>query len=131
MVLTTNGRDHALNTAFSTSAQPASANYMAVSANTTTPSAASTTLPGEITTAGGGLLRAQGTYAHTTGQATATISKTFTANGSDSLPVVLAKVGILNAASSGTLVYETLLNATSTLTVSGDATTITETVTAS
>jgi hypothetical protein len=37
---------------------------------------------------------------------------------------------VLNAASVGTLGYETLLNATATLTVSGDNTTVTDTVTA-
>lgn len=131
MVLTNAGRDHAAACVYSTSAQPASANYMAVSANATAPSASSTTLPGEITTAGGGLLRAQATYAHTGSTATVTLTKTFTANGSDSLPVTLAKVGILNASSSGTLEHETLLSATSTLTVSGDACTITETITLS
>lgn len=131
MVLTNAGRDMAAAAVYGTSAQPAAANYLAVSANTTTPSAASTTLPGEITTGGGGLVRAQAVYAHTGGAATAVLSKTFTANGSDSLPVVLAKVGVFNAASAGTLAHETLLNATSTLTVSGDSTAITETITLS
>lgn len=130
-MLTNAGRDHALAAVYTTGTQPAAANYMAVSANATAPSAASTTLPGEITTGGGGLIRVQATYAHTGGQATATLTKTFTANGSDSLPVTLAKIGILNASSSGTLVHETLLNATATLTSSGDQVTITETVTAS
>lgn len=111
-----------------TGSQPAPANYMAVSANATAPSAVNTTLPGEITTAGGGLVRAQATYAHTTGVASYTLTKTFTANGSDTLPVTLAKIGIFNASSSGTLVFETLLNATATLSASGDNTTITETV---
>lgn len=131
MVLTTAGRDMAASAVYNTATQPAAANYLAVSANATAPSAASTTLPGEITTGGGGLVRAQAVYAHTGGAATVTLAKTFTANGSDSLPVTLAKVGVLNAASSGTLVHETLLSATSTLTVSGDATTITETITIS
>lgn len=124
------GRDALHAQHMSTSAQPASFNYMAVSANVTTESSASTTLPGEITTAGGGLLRAQATYAHTAGTNTTTLTRTFTANGSDALPVVLAKIGVLNAAAVGTLGYEKLLNATATLTVSGDSVTITETVTA-
>lgn len=131
MVLTNGGRDHALAATYTTSTQPAAANYMAVSANATAPSAASTTLPGEITTGGGGLVRAQATYAHTGGAATATLTKTFTANGSDSLPVTIAKIGILNAASSGTLVHETLISPTATLSASGDQVTITETITAS
>jgi hypothetical protein len=110
--------------------QPAQFGYMAVSANATAASTASTTLPGEITTAGGGLLRALATYAHTAGTNTTTLTKTFTANGSDALPVTLAKIGILNASSVGTLGYETLLSATATLTVSGDNVTITWTDTA-
>lgn len=129
-LFTTVGRDAVHAQHMSTAAQPASFNYMAISANATAPNAGNTTLPGEITTAGGGLLRAQATYAHTGGTNTSTLTKTFTANGSDSLPVTIAKIGILNAASVGTLGYETLLNATATLTISGDNVAITETVTA-
>jgi hypothetical protein len=54
----------------------------------------------------------------------------FTANGSDSLPVTISKLGVFNASSSGTLGYETLLNATATLTTSGDNVTVTHTITA-
>lgn len=128
-LLTNGGRDMLHKQHLDTAAQPASANYMAVSANATAPSAANTTLPGEITTAGGGLLRAQATFAHTNGTNTSTLTKTFTANGSDTLPVTIAKIGVLNAASSGTLGYETLLNATATLTISGDNVAITWTFT--
>jgi hypothetical protein len=131
MVLTNGGRDVALAATYTTSTQPAAANYMALTANSTAPAGSDTTLTGEITTGGGGLIRAQATYAHTTGQATATLTKTFTANGSDSLPVTIAKIGILNASSSGTLVHATLLSATATLSASGDQLTVTETVTAS
>lgn len=105
--------------------------WMALTANATSPAAGDTTLTGEITTAGGGLIRAAGTYAHTNGTATYTISHTFTANGSDSLPVTIAKMGIFNATSSGTLVYETLLSTTATLSASGDALTLTDTITIS
>jgi hypothetical protein len=128
-LLTTVGRDALHAQHLTTGAQPAAFNYMAVSANATAPSAASTTLPGEITTAGGGLLRAQATYAHTGGTNTSTLTKTFTANGSDTLPVTIAKIGVLNAASVGTLGYETLLNATATLTVAGDNVAVTHTIT--
>jgi hypothetical protein len=131
MVLTNGGRDVALAATYTTSTQPAAANYMALTANATAVSAASTTLTAEIATGGGGLIRAQATYAHTNGQATATLTKTFTANGSDSLPVTIAKIGIFNASSSGTLVHETLLSSTATVSASGDALTVTETVTAS
>ena len=129
-LLVTAGRDALHAQHLGTSAQPASFNYMGVSANVTAPSAANTTLPGEITTGGGGLIRAQATYAHTGGTNTSTLTKTFTANGSDSLPVTIAKIGVFNAVTVGTLAYETLLNATATLTISGDNVAITETVTA-
>lgn len=129
-LLTNAGRDALHKQHLDTATQPAAANYMALSANTTAVSAASTTLPGEIVTGGGGLIRAQATFAHTNGTNTSTLTKTFTANGSDSLPVTLHKIGVLNASSSGTLFYETNLNADATLTTSGDSTTITSTVTA-
>lgn len=124
------GRDALHNQHLSTSAPPATFNYMCLSANATAASAASTTLPGEITTAGGGLLRAQATFAHTAGTNTSTLTKTFTANGSDALPVTVAKIGVLNAASVGTLGYETLLGTSATLSLSGDNVAITHTITA-
>lgn len=130
-MLTTVGRDAIHAQHMSTGAQPASFNYIALTANSTAPSAASTTLTGEITTGGGGLVRAQATYAHTGGATTSTLTKTFTANGSDSLPVTIAKIGVFNASSSGTLGYETLLSATATLSASGDNVAVTETVTIS
>ena len=130
-MLTNAGKDMIAAQIAGTSAQPAAANYIALTANSTSPSASDTTLTGEITTGGGGLVRAQATYAHTNGQSTFTLTKTFTANGSDSLPVTIAKIGVFNAASSGTLAFETLLSATATLTASGDALVVTETVTLS
>lgn len=130
-MLTNAGRDLAAAAVFTTSTQPAAANYIALTANSSAPSASDTTLTGEITTGGGGLIRAQATYAHTGGTATATLTKTFTANGSDSLPVTLAKIGVFNAASSGTMAYETLLSATATLSASGDNIVLTETITVS
>lgn len=128
-LMTNAGQDHFFACTLSTSAQPAAANYMALTANATAPSASSTTLTGEIATASGGLIRAQATYAHTAGTTTATLTKTFTANSNDSRPVTIAKIGVLNAASSGTLVYETLLGSTATITNVGDALTVTHTVT--
>ena len=104
-------------------------NYMALTANNAAPAAGDTSLTGEIATAGGGLLRAQAAYAHTNGTSTGTLTKTFTANGSDSLPVTLAKIGLFSASSSGTMGHATLLNATATLNVSGDNVTVTETIT--
>jgi hypothetical protein len=130
-LLTNLGRDNLHAQHLGTSAQPAACNYMGLSANATAPSAATTTLPGEITTAGGGLIRAQATYAHTGGTNTSTLTKTFTANGTDALPVTLAKMGVMNhITTAATCCYETLLSATATLTISGDSIAITETVTA-
>ena len=130
-MLTNAGRDLVADSVFSTGTRPAAANYIALTANSTNPAAGDTSLTGEITTAGGGLVRAQATYAHTTGAATATLTKTFTANGSDSLPVTVAKIGVFNASSAGTMAYETLLSPAATLSASGDSVTITDTITIS
>lgn len=109
------------NTASTGTGVYAAANYIGLTANATAPSASDTTLTGEITT--GTLARAQAAYAHTTGAASYTLTKTFTSDQS----VTIAKIGVFNASTSGTMVFETLLNATATL-VSGDQLTITETV---
>lgn len=109
--------------------QPAPAKYMALTANSTAPAAGDTTLTAEIVTASGGLIRAAATYAHTTGTKVFTLTKTFTTNGSDSLPVTIAKFAIFNAASSGSMFVENLLATTATLSAVGDQLTITETVT--
>lgn len=105
------------------------AKWVALTANATAPAAGDTTLTGEITTAGGGLVRQAGVYAHTTGAASYTITTTFTANGSDSLPVTIAKRGIFDAAAAGALVFETLVSPTATLSASGDSLTLTDTIT--
>jgi hypothetical protein len=108
----------------------APANYIALSATATGTTGAETTLAGEIVTAGGGLLRAQATsITHTAGTNTYALSKTFTTNGSDALPVTIASIGIFNAASAGTLVFRTVLGTTATLSAVGDQLTITDTVT--
>lgn len=131
-MLTTAGKDFAASAlGDSSGSREAAATYMALTANSTAPSAGDTTLTGEITTAGGGLVRAVATYAHTAGASTYTLTKTFTANGSDSLPVTIAKIGIFNASSSGKMPWESLLSSTATLSASGDALTCTETITLS
>lgn len=109
--------------------QAAAANYIALTANSAAPAAGDTTLTGEIATASGGLIRAQATPAHTNGTSTYTLTHTFTANGSDVLPVTIAKIGVFNASTVGTMMFETLLSATATLTASGDQIVVTETVT--
>jgi hypothetical protein len=104
------------------------AKWVALTANATAPAAGDTTLTGEITTAGGGLIRKAGTYAHTTGAASYTITTVFTANGSDSLPVTIAKRGIFDASAAGNMVFETLVSPTATLSASGDSLTLTDTI---
>lgn len=99
----------------------ASATYIGLTANASAPAATDTTLTGEI--GSGSLARAQAAYSHTTGAASYSLQKTFTSDQS----VTIAKIGVFNASSAGTMVFETLLNATATL-VSGDQLTITETV---
>lgn len=126
-LLTNAGRD-ALHDQHMGASQPARFNYIAVSADAGAASTANTTLPGEITTASGGLVRGTATYAHTTGTNTSTLTRTLTANGSDVLPVALDKVGVLNAASGGTLGYEKLMT-TATLNAPGDNVPITFTPT--
>lgn len=111
--------------------RPAAADYLALTANATSPAGSDTTLTAEIATASGGLIRAQATYAHTGGTSTFTLTKTFTANGNDSLPVTVAKVGTFNASSSGTLAWSTLLGTTATVSASGDSLTVTVTITIS
>lgn len=115
----------------SSGSRAAAATYLALTANTTSPSAGDTTLTAEITTAGGGLVRAVAAYAHTGGASTYSLTKTFTANGSDSLPVTIGKVGVFNASSSGTMPWSSLLSPTATLSSSGDSCQITETITIS
>jgi hypothetical protein len=109
------------------------AGFMALTANNGAPASGDTALTGEITTAGGGLIRKVCSYAHTGGTTTYTEGATFTANGTDSLPVTAAKVGMFPTltGATGIMVFETLMSATATLTVSGDAVTNTQTVTVS
>jgi hypothetical protein len=102
--------------------------FMALTANNGAPAAGDTALTGEITTAGGGLIRKLCTYAHTAAAASYTLTAVFTANGSDALPVTAAKMGIFGSITANPMVFETLLNATATFTISGDQTTVTETV---
>lgn len=128
-MITNAGYDLLLDATFKTASRPAAADQMAVTANTTAPAAGDTTLTGEITTAGGGLVRGSAIYAHSAGTKVSTETKTFTANGSDSLPVTIGKFAIFNNTSGGSMPIETLVSPTATLSASGDALTITDTVT--
>ena len=110
-------------------AQPAF--WMAITATATAPALSDTVLTGEIATAGGGLVRAITAWAHTAGTNTYTLSKTYTANGSDTLPVTIAQMGVFNAANNGRLTFRTLVSPTATLSASGDNVAITDTITGS
>ncbi len=96
-VKTTVGIDFLFAQGYSTSPGANGLNYIALSNDTLTETSASTTLSTEI--AANGLSRAIGAYAHTTGAATATISKTFTATGAQSAQ----KAALFSASSSGTM----------------------------
>lgn len=100
----------------------APANYMGVTEDDTTPDEANTTLAGEI--ASGTLVRGQCVYAHTDGTSTYTLTRVLTSDQS----VTLRKIGIFNAASGGTMVFEGLLNEIAVL-VPGDQIQVTHTVT--
>ena len=108
--------------------------FIGISANSS-PASSDTSLTGEIVTSGGGLIRKTSPYAHTASATTYTLTPVFTANGSDSLPVTIASIGVFqNKASTptsavGQPIFTTLLSATATLTASGDQLTITETIT--
>lgn len=104
--------------------------FMGLTANAGAPASGDTTLTGEITTAGGGLIRKICPLAHTAGTNTQTLTPVFTANGTDALPVTIAKIGVSQSLLSAfNQIFQTLLNATATLSASGDQLTVTETVT--
>jgi hypothetical protein len=106
--------------------------FMALSTTNSAASATDTTLAGEITTGGGGLIRAICTYAHSASATTFTMANTWTANGSDSLPATVYRIGVfisMVSGWSGSMMLETVLNASATLTASGDQITVTETET--
>lgn len=104
-----------------------SVRFMALTTDTGAAAAADTVLATEQTTNGGG--RGLATYAHTMGQATATLQRAFTITGTIT---AIHKMGLYthNTASTGPLVFETVLNADATV-VNGDTLTVTDTVTLS
>lgn len=102
----------------------ATANFIAITTDATAPAATDTTLASEETT--NGLARAQAADAHTAGASSSVLSKTFTYTGSTSK--VIAKVGLFNASSAGTLVLSTLLGSTGTVNANGDTLTISWTI---
>lgn len=123
-LITNAGKDFISAQIGSTSPGSNGANYIALTTDSTAPAAGDTTLTGEITT--GGLERAPGTYGHTNGQNTFTVTKTFTASATHTN---VQKGGLFTAASSGTMMAESTFTAVSL--ASGDQLTITWTITLS
>lgn len=117
-----------------TAAQPASCNYIALASDSSnggvgTVAVTDTTIAssgtGSTEIAANGLSRAIGTYAHTGGTKVYTVSKVFTATGTQASN----KTGLFNAAAAGTMCYEVLYTA---VTVNNnDTLTVTWTVTLS
>ena len=97
-VKTTAGIDFTFVQVYSTSTGANGLNYIALSNDSLTENSASTTLSNEI--AANGLSRAQGTYAHSNGTSTATVSKTFTCSTSSQ---ACQKAALFTAASVGTM----------------------------
>lgn len=107
------------------------ANYIALTTNSTAPAVGDTSLASELAAASGGLIRATAAFTITSNTGTAatyTLTKTFTANANDGASNTINKIGVFNAASAGTLVFETLVPNPPTL-IPGDSVAITETVT--
>jgi hypothetical protein len=102
--------------------------FVALTTNATAPAATDTTLTGEITTGGCG--RALGTYAHTLGAATLTLTKAFSVSATFT---AIHKAGVFSALSSAgadPMIYSTALNLDATV-GSGDTLTLTWTATLS
>lgn len=123
-VKTTAGIDFTFSQTYGTGAQANGLNYIALSNDSLTETSASTTLSNEITT--NGLARAQGTYAHTAGASTVTITKTFTCATAQQS----AQKAALFSASSGGTMHHALSFTQRTLQV-GDQLAVTFTITIS
>jgi len=107
----------------------APARHMALSTDSGAVGTGATTLPSEITTAGGGLIAKRSTYAHTTGAGSYSLTATFTANGSDSLPVTVAKMGVRQSIKAAcNCLFQTLFGTAATLSASGDQITVSDSV---
>jgi len=95
--------------------------YIALSTDTATPLATDTSCPSEQTT--NGLSRTLGTFTHTTGTNTHTITASFIYQTSAS-STTISKVCMFNAASGGVLFAESLLSPSATVSAVGDNVTI-------
>lgn len=110
----------------------APAMFMVLTGNVTAPGPTDTTLTGEITTAGSGMLRKLATYAYTAPATSYTMAATFTYTSTDQTAgsVSFQKMGMFDTAtpgSAGIMQFETPFTQ-ATLTATGDAVTVTQTV---
>lgn len=106
----------------------AAARFFAFSTDAGAASASDTVLASEVTT--NGLGRALGTYAHTYGASTLTLSKTFTATGTITAAHKMGTFSALSSAGADPMLYEAVMNADFTV-VNGDQVTPTWTFTLS
>lgn len=115
----------------------ASSWFVGMTTTNISPSASDTALSGEYTTAGGGCIRKIAPYAQTSGVASRsyTLTPVYTANGSDTFPSTFYAIGVfvsmVVASTPLCMKFETSLNASATINLSGDQVTVTETVTGS
>jgi hypothetical protein len=110
----------------------APAMFMAITTDAAAASATDTVLASEGSTAGSGMLRKPGTYAHTTSATSYTMAVTYTYTSTDNGTTrVFAKIGMFNSVVpvTGIMQFETLMNFTASLSITGDAVTVTQTVT--
>jgi hypothetical protein len=110
----------------------AAAIFMAITTDAGAVVLTDTTLASEGTTAGSGMLRKPATYAHTTSATSYTMTATYTYTSTDNGTTrVYAKIGMFNTfpPASGIMQFESLLNFTASLSITGDAVTVTQTVT--
>ena len=121
-VITNAGRDYLHVQGYGTAGLGANGlNYIGLSNDALTETTASTVLSAEI--AVNGLTRAQGTVAHTNGTNTTTVSRTFTATGTQSAQ----KAALFTAAAAGTMNHA--LAFTQRNLISGDTLAVTFTIT--
>lgn len=102
--------------------------YIGLTSDASAANASNTTLTSEITA--NGLARAVGTYAHTTGTSTYTLTKAFSVTGTQSGIHRAGAFTASNTTAGGVMCFETVLNADASV-INGDTLTVTWTFTLS
>jgi hypothetical protein len=117
------GTTPSANATYSIAPGNAPASYLAITENSTAPAGGDTALTGELTA--GGLGRKLGTYAHTAGATSYTLTTTYTS--SDGTTRTVAKYGQFHALSGGRMPFTSLISPTATV-ANGDQLTVTATI---